>query len=159
MAYAAYITIKGKKQGQFKGESHHSSMHGKIPVLSFSFELDSPRDSMSGQASGKRHHRPIRVVKEWGAASPQIFSALVSNEVLDSVVIELVGTNPDGSEHINETITLTNAMVAKYDRHPRANSSAGGNMVEEVLFTFENVSLNGAMNVALSPALLAHSAP
>lgn len=31
-----------------------------------------PRDTASGQASGKRMHKPFTVVKEWGAASPQL---------------------------------------------------------------------------------------
>jgi len=36
------------------------------------YTVKSPRDSASGQASGKRMHKPIRFVKEWGAATPQL---------------------------------------------------------------------------------------
>lgn len=32
----------------------------------------SPRDSATGQASGKRMHKPLTAVKEWGPASPQL---------------------------------------------------------------------------------------
>jgi hypothetical protein len=32
----------------------------------------SPRDSATGQASGKRMHKPVTFVKEWGAATPQL---------------------------------------------------------------------------------------
>ena len=32
--------------------------------------LYSPRDMASGQASGKRMHKPFMIVKEWGAVSP-----------------------------------------------------------------------------------------
>ncbi len=31
-----------------------------------------PRDVATGQATGKRMHKPFTVVKEWGAASPQM---------------------------------------------------------------------------------------
>lgn len=31
-----------------------------------------PRDSGSGMATGKRQHKPVTFVKEWGAASPQL---------------------------------------------------------------------------------------
>lgn len=31
-----------------------------------------PRDAATGQASGKRQHKPISVVKEFGAASPML---------------------------------------------------------------------------------------
>ena len=30
------------------------------------------RDLATGQASGKRQHKPVHVVKEWGAASPML---------------------------------------------------------------------------------------
>jgi hypothetical protein len=32
----------------------------------------SPRDTATGQASGKRMHKPVTFVKEWGAATPQL---------------------------------------------------------------------------------------
>lgn len=38
------------------------------------YTITSPRDAASGQASGKRMHKPITVVKEWGAASPQLMA-------------------------------------------------------------------------------------
>lgn len=34
--------------------------------------LLSPRDAATGQASGKRMHKPVTFVKEWGAATPQL---------------------------------------------------------------------------------------
>jgi hypothetical protein len=36
----------------------------------FHFEVKSPRDSASGQASGKRMHKPITITKEWGPSTP-----------------------------------------------------------------------------------------
>ena len=33
-----------------------------------------PRDSASGMATGKRMHKPLTVVKEWGPASPQLLA-------------------------------------------------------------------------------------
>jgi hypothetical protein len=37
-----------------------------------SYDVKSPRDIATGQASGKRQHGSITIVKEWGAASPQL---------------------------------------------------------------------------------------
>ena len=34
--------------------------------------LYAPRDLATGQASGKRMHKPFTIVKEWGAASPAV---------------------------------------------------------------------------------------
>lgn len=36
------------------------------------YQVTSPRDAASGQASGKRMHKPFTIVKEWGAATPQL---------------------------------------------------------------------------------------
>jgi hypothetical protein len=38
------------------------------------YAVTGPRDAASGQASGKRMHKPITVVKEWGAATPQLMA-------------------------------------------------------------------------------------
>lgn len=35
-----------------------------------SHEIKSPRDVATGQASGKRMHKPITITKEWSASSP-----------------------------------------------------------------------------------------
>lgn len=36
------------------------------------YQVTGPRDAASGQASGKRMHKPLTIVKEWGAASPTL---------------------------------------------------------------------------------------
>lgn len=36
------------------------------------YTVKSPRDAASGQASGKRMHKPIKIVKEWGPAPPML---------------------------------------------------------------------------------------
>ena len=41
----------------------------------------SPRDRGSGMATGKRQHGSIKIVKEWGAASPQLMAAKVGYDV------------------------------------------------------------------------------
>ena len=39
------------------------------------YEVKGPRDSASGMATGKRMHKPLTVIKEWGAASPEMMAA------------------------------------------------------------------------------------
>lgn len=36
------------------------------------YTVQSPRDAASGQASGRRMHKPITVVKEWGPTTPML---------------------------------------------------------------------------------------
>ena len=45
------------------------------------YTVTSPRDAASGQASGKRMHKPMTIVKEWGAATPQLAAIKPSYDV------------------------------------------------------------------------------
>jgi hypothetical protein len=44
--------------------------------ISFTYDVKSPRDVATGQASGKRTHKPIKIIKEWDATSPQLSKQL-----------------------------------------------------------------------------------
>ena len=124
MAFPAFFSVIGSKQGQFKGETVEARRRDKwMTVLSFSMDLESPHDAATGQLSGKRQWRPIKVVKEWGAASPQGLAACATNEILREVVFEFTKTNPNGEEYVYQTIKLTNAMIAgvvRFTGHPGA---------------------------------------
>jgi type VI secretion system secreted protein Hcp len=105
-----------------------------VEVHSFQFGVQSPRDIASGQASGKRQHQSISIVKEWGASTPQLFQALVSNEVLDSVVIRLIEHNHH--KRVSHTIHLSNAHVSEM-RH-----IGGGEY--RVSFSYEEIQVIGS---------------
>lgn len=113
MAYEFYVQIEGKTQGPFKGESGRTARAEWLTGLSFSHQIQSPRDVSTGRASGKRQHGPITFTKEWGAATPQIMQALCNNEMLASVKFEFIHTNDEGIEEVYHKVTLTNATIAK----------------------------------------------
>src|SRR5262249_42782078 len=98
--YVFYVSIQGAKQGKFKGEGAHAHKN-VIPAHSFSYEVISPRDVATGQATGKRQHSPVTISKEWGAASPQLFQAAVTNEPLQSVLFEFPVTDARGVEVVH----------------------------------------------------------
>src|SRR5689334_16128763 len=93
-----YVTVEATKQGRLKGESVRDAHRDALTGISFHYAVSSPRDMASGQASGRRQHQPVVFVKEWGAASPQLFQALVTNEVLKSVRFEFVKADEQGEE-------------------------------------------------------------
>lgn len=45
------------------------------------YRVTGPRDAASGQASGKRMHKPFTIVKEWGAATPQLMALKAGYDV------------------------------------------------------------------------------
>jgi type VI secretion system secreted protein Hcp len=154
MAYEFFVTIEGAKQGKFKGETHGlgngaegagSKAADKIAGVRFLAETISPRDAATGQASGKRQHKPITITKEWGAASPQLFQALVDNEVLKSVLFEFVKTNAQGKEFVYHTIKLTNATVSDIKSYLDLTDTTGdpydAHELEDVSFTFQKIEI------------------
>ena len=157
MAYEFYISIEGQKQGKFKGESgrgapseegtdnDRSLGSDKIAGVRFVSETSSPRDVATGHASGKRTHKPILITKEWGAASPQLFQALVTNENLKSVLFEFVKTNAKGEEEIYHTITLTNAAVSNIKSYLDLTDTTGdaydAHELEDVSFVFQKIEM------------------
>lgn len=148
-----YVTIEGTKQGKFKGDNKNRASKDKITGLAFGYEVDSPRDPATGHATGRRTHKPVWFVKEWDAASPQIFQALVTNEVLKSVLFEFYQKTPKGTDEIYFTIQLTNATFSTM-RLLKGNDGAGstclvpdatlaGNSKEldVVMLTFQHIEI------------------
>lgn len=150
MSYEFYTSITGTKQGKFKGESPRDKWKDKFSGLSYRHQIQSPRDVATGQASGKRQHGPITVTKEWGASTPQIFQALVTNEVLTSVLFEFIHTTPDGSEEVYQTVKLTNATVSAVQyltgtgesaESAKTNAAYDTHELEQVSFTYQKIEM------------------
>lgn len=140
-----YVTIKGARQGVFKGRGSKPD-HGRIPITAFEWETLSPLDPTSGQPSGRRKHKPVVFRKEVDAASPQILEALVTNESLDSVLFEFASVSQDGKETVDYTITLTKSSVAAF-RESVYTGVLGGPPVDprrldEVTLTFQKIEMS-----------------
>jgi len=147
MAFAAYVSFKGTKQGQFKGETIKGNRKDKwVAVLAFGIGVESPLDNATGQASGKRKHSPIVITKEWGAASPQIFQALATNEILSSVEIQITQGNGSGKETVYHTISLTNAQIVSFRNYcgPIPKGSPPRGRYEDVILNYRDLLVIGA---------------
>ena len=131
------VDIHGQRQGGFKGEAPapHAT---QFEALELSYEVNSPRDRASGQASGTRVHKPVTITRAWGPASPQIFQACVTNEVLLKVQFDCYGSDETTPNVLVHTVLLTNATVgqAKYRTDPRWG------YVEDVSFSFEKIGIS-----------------
>jgi hypothetical protein len=71
------LYLKVKSSGDLDGDGLPDDAVIKLDcagdeLRSAHYSVTSPRDAASGQASGKRMHKPITFVKEWGAATPQL---------------------------------------------------------------------------------------
>ncbi len=139
-----YVVIKGARQGIFKGELTGANHRDQIAGLRFSMQVSAARDSSSGQATGRRQYSTVLFTKEWGAASPQILSAMTSNEVLQSVDFEFVRSNPMGQESVFETVKLTQASITSVRRYlgvPGDGDPVDPRPLEDISLTFRKIEV------------------
>ena len=122
MSLNAYVSeATGEKQGKFKGGSIQKGREGWIELIAVNHTITSPRDVASGQATGKRSHKPIRFRMYYDQSLPQWYQALVLNESLKTVTFSFFSPNKLGTAGGvgNETLTyevkLTNAFVSQVE--------------------------------------------
>lgn len=137
MALNAYLTIKGNKQGSLKGQ--------KIQLINFSMGIQSPRDAATGQASGKRQHKPVEVVVPWTNNSSQLYAAMLGDETLDLVTFQWGYTKGGGTgkESTTETIELTNATIVNIVTHSGGTGGYTGPALT-LTFQYDEVHVNQA---------------
>lgn len=145
-----FVSVSGAKQGKFKGDGQGPHKE-KITVLSFTYEVKSPRDAATGQATGRRQHQPVCFMKEASGSTPQFFQATVGNEVLKDVSFEFTRTNPQGVEYVHQTVKLTDATIASFRRftgYPNQGSTpthaaltVDDILLEEICFSFKRIDV------------------
>jgi type VI secretion system secreted protein Hcp len=140
-----FLSIKGSKQGAFRGEGQ-AAASGRIACAGFEYNIKAPRDVATGQASGKRQHGTIRIIKEWGAASPMFHNALISNDTLSN--LEFLFTKTDqrtGQAVVFQKITLSTATVIDIRQYVGAFTdpaiTAKHASAKEAIY-FEEITLN-----------------
>ena len=138
------MAIRATKQGQLKGDGTVRGQEKWFRCSQFLFSLTSPRDAATGLPSGKRQYVPIVITKDWDAASPQIFQAAATNEVLPLVELEFWRASPQGAETVLERVTLTNATISsvkQYIGFPSAGEPPNSHPQEDVALTFQKIEM------------------
>ena len=154
MAYKFYITIEGSYQGLFKGSFDAPYSPGppfssrpshRIAGIKYLSETTAPLDAETGFTTGRTSRKPITITKEWDAASPQLFQALVSNETLKSVLFEFVKTKPNGTEEIYYTVTIEDGGVSNIKSYLNLTDTSGdpydAHALEDVSFVFRKIEI------------------
>ena len=129
------MKVTGHKQGAFKGDDNAPArLAGLITVTGYQFDIVSPRDPATGQASGKRSFKPVVVTHVVGGSSPQFLTAASTNEVLTSVVINFFRTDRQDRNVNYYRVTLTDATVSEVRQY-----TSGADVLEDDSFTFRKV--------------------
>jgi type VI secretion system Hcp family effector len=130
-AFHSYVSFKGNKQGQFKGESSKGTRHAKdgwFEVTSFEMGSEAPVDAnKSGTARGARPHPPVTIHKELDESSPLLLNAHNTNETFETVIIQTV----DDQNKVSKTTTLKNAIISEIKKN---------GTLESISFTYEQMT-------------------
>jgi type VI secretion system secreted protein Hcp len=116
--------------------------NGVIVALGFDHEVVLGRDAATGQATGARQYKPIRIVKAIDKSSPMLHQILTQNQ---NCALELrfyrKGTN--GQPEHYYTVTLANARMSamrQWKPNTRDLSADRAGDLEEVSFVFQTIT-------------------
>ncbi len=112
MAHQAQMFVKGKMQGDIKGDSLLTTKDKKdsFDVLSLEHDVTLPHEARTGQVSGKRVHHPMVAEIRIGDATPKFFKALTTGESLE-VVFKFFRHDQEGAEKLYLTTKLEKAFL------------------------------------------------
>ncbi|WP_338490531.1 Hcp family type VI secretion system effector [Pseudomonas trivialis] len=94
-------------------------------------QIAAPTDPQSGQTSGQRAHKPLTFTSALNKASPRLYQALATGEMLPTVEVKWFRTSGDGKQEHFFTTRLEDATVV--DIHtvlPHAQNSSNENYTQ-----------------------------
>jgi type VI secretion system secreted protein Hcp len=111
-------------------------------TVRFAFGVLSPRDVATGQASGKRQHEPISIVKQVDTGSPSLYGALTKGEKHPKLKVHFAWLTPQGTKQPYFTLTLMNAALIGVERKPpRHPISRNTHELEEIKLAFDKIEM------------------
>jgi type VI secretion system secreted protein Hcp len=141
MAMTTYMTVKGKNQGDIKGDCTQQKREGMILVYEMDHAVEIPRDTHTGLPTGQRIHKPLKVTTNMGPHTPKIFQACSGGEQMD-VEISQFRISEKGQEEKYFTIKLKNAIIVETrEWFPPTFLEANKpyKHMQDVLFTYEGI--------------------
>ncbi|MBB1605033.1 Hcp family type VI secretion system effector [Pseudomonas citronellolis] len=120
MPTPAYISIQGKTQGNITQGAFTSDSVGnvyveghedEILVQEIKHRIATPTDPQSGQPSGQRVHKPFVFTSALNKATPLMYQALASGEMLPKVEVKWYRTSTEGKQEHFFTTHLEDATI------------------------------------------------
>jgi type VI secretion system secreted protein Hcp len=159
-AGSVFMSVTGAR-GPLQGDA--KSPHGSqwIPIVQLDESVVAPRDAATGQASEKRQHQAIKVVKLLDASSPRLQNAVATREHLKEVVFQLYRSGGE-KEELYETIRLSDVIISSIQN--RGGASAHDNRpAEEITFQYEKIEISytqqKSTSTTKSPAAVKRATP
>jgi len=122
------------KLGDIKGEATDAEHKDWIIIESVSAPAT---PATSGQATGKRQHKPFVITKAVDRASPMLQEASTSGKHFPTVVIEIAASDEGRATYLR--YKLENVVISSYST---GGSAGGGVPMEEIAFNYEKIKIS-----------------
>jgi type VI secretion system secreted protein Hcp len=143
MALTAYLAVKGKSQGDIKGDCPQGGdKKDKILIYGADHQVEIPKDTHTGLPTGQRIHQPFTFFKHKDNASPKLFKACCTGEQC-TVVFDQYRIKADGTEEKYFTVKLEEAIVVTMREHTPLTFLPENKTyydMEEVSFTYSKIT-------------------
>ena len=143
MALTAYMAVKGKTQGDIKGDCPQGAdKKDKILVYGMDHHVEIPKDTHTGLPTGQRIHNAFTITKHKDNASPKLFKACCTGEQCE-VVLDQYRITPVGLEEKYFTIKLEEAIIVnmrEYTPITFVPDNKPYHDMEEVSFTYSKIT-------------------
>lgn len=116
------------------GESTDPSHRNEIEIESFSWGVSTPRDSASGQSTGRRQYQPIIIRKRIDKSSPLLARAAAVGEHLKKGV--LVARDENGNEF--EMLSFFDIFVEEF----KQSGDQGSHPTESLSFNYQKIEFS-----------------
>ena len=143
MALIAYMAVKGKAQGDIKGDcSQGGDKKDKMLVYASDHTVEIPKDTHTGLPTGQRIHHPFTVTKHKDQASPKLLKACCTGEQCD-VTLDYYRVAADGREEKYFTVKMESAIVVSMREYTPLTFLADNKPyhdMEDVSFTYSKIT-------------------
>ena len=142
------LKVTGVKSGVIKGESQIAGHVGEIDIETYRWNVLQGFDVATGQATGRRQHKPLILTFQTCVASPILYAACCRNEVLSKVVMTC--RKAGGKQQDYMIWTLTNASIREikagyFDHVPAQAAAAAAQPVipyDEMSLVYQKIELD-----------------
>ncbi|HLY09398.1 MAG TPA: type VI secretion system tube protein Hcp [Planctomycetota bacterium] len=105
-----------------------------IEIQAYSMGVESPRDSASGQVTGRRTHKPVTMVGEFTLAKPRLYGILNTKATLPTVEIHFY-PSADLQAAPAYLVELNDVSIVSINPHSRATPVTGRQVVHSPLLS------------------------
>ncbi|EKT4474631.1 MULTISPECIES: Hcp family type VI secretion system effector [Pseudomonas] len=152
MPTPAYIKIIGQTQGNITegaytaasvGNGYQEHHEDEILVQEVKHQITVPTDPQSGQPAGQRVHKPFIFTSSLTKATPLMYHALASGEMLPTVEVNWYRTSVEGKQEHFFTTKLEGATIVDINTVlPHAQNAKNANYTQlvEVAMTYRKIT-------------------